>query len=570
MNAEVKNCQNCKKDFTIEAEDFSFYEKMQVPPPTFCPECRMTRRMNFRNERSLYKQNCNLCNKSVISMYDPRDKYVVYCNDCYASDKWNPIDYGKDYDFSKSFFEQLNELFREIPRRAFYQDFAVNSEYTNQIVNIKNSYLCFGGRDYEDSSYCAQNFFIKNCLDVDFSKKSEFCFESIHLRNCFRVRFGYYSEDSLNSWFIYACRNCSNCIGCTNLMNKSYCIFNKQHSKEEYEKEVKEMNLSDPKNLEKIKKEFWQHSLNFPRKYASIRNIVNSVGDDLEQVKNCRYVFSVSEAENVRYSFFIPYGGAKDCFDLDHAGVGTTEAYELHSGFGNNRVMFCTRVYYSHNVEYSDDCYNSEYLFGCAGLRKKQYCILNRQYSKEEYRKMLSRIKEHMEEMPFTDKKGRTYKYGEYFPVDIMPFSYNDSVVSEYFPLLKEQILESGYKYKEPEEKNYKPTISPEQLPTIKNANEEILKEIIQCKHNGNCNHKCTTAFRVIQNELNFYKMLEIPLPDLCPNCRHMERIEKLNSPRLYHRKCMNKGCQNEFETSYAPNRPEIIFCDSCYKKEVY
>ena len=28
MKQQIKNCQNCKKDFTIESEDFKFYEKM--------------------------------------------------------------------------------------------------------------------------------------------------------------------------------------------------------------------------------------------------------------------------------------------------------------------------------------------------------------------------------------------------------------------------------------------------------------------------------------------------------------------------------------------------------------
>ncbi len=563
-------CQNCKKDFTIEPEDFSFYEKISVPPPTWCPECRMKRRMLFRNERSLYKQNCGLCKKSVISMYNPKDNYTVYCNDCYISDKWDPLSYGKDYDFSKKFFEQLGELFKSVPRRALYQDFAVNSEYINQIVNVKNSYLCFGGRDYEDCNYCAQNFFIKNCLDVDFSKKSEFCFESAHLRNCSRVKFGYYSEDCLDSWLIYACKNCSNCIGCTNLVSKSYCIFNRQYTKEEYEKKLKEMNLTDPESLEKVKKEFWEHSLNFPRKYASVRNAVNSIGDDIEQVKNCKYVFSVSEAENVRYSFFVPYGGAKDSFDLDHVGVGTTETYELHSGFGNNRVMFGNRVYYSHNVEYSDDCYNSEYLFACAGLRKKQYCILNKQYSKEDFEKLRTKIIEQMKEIVYTDKKGRIFSYGEFFPMDIMPFGYNDAVVHEYFSLTEGEILEKGYKYTKPENRNYKPTILSHQLPSVEKANENVLKEIIQCEHMGNCNDRCTMAFRITQNELNILKVLNAPLPRLCPNCRHMERIRLINSPRLYHRKCMKEECNNEFETPYAPDRPEIVYCESCYNKEVY
>ncbi len=49
MKEETKTCQNCKKEFQIEPEDFAFYEKINVPPPTFCPECRMIRRMMFLN-----------------------------------------------------------------------------------------------------------------------------------------------------------------------------------------------------------------------------------------------------------------------------------------------------------------------------------------------------------------------------------------------------------------------------------------------------------------------------------------------------------------------------------------
>ena len=31
-----------------------------------------------------------------------------------------------------------------------------------------------------------------------------------------------------------------------------------------------------------------------------------------------------------------------------------------------------------------------------------------------------------------------------------------------------------------------------------------------------------------------------------------------------------HKGkCPNEFETSYAPDRPEIVYCEQCYQAEV-
>jgi hypothetical protein len=67
---ENRTCQNCKKDFTIEPDDFSFYEKIKVPAPTFCPYCRMMRRMVFGNLSTFYK-------KSVIHVENLLFVYIL-------------------------------------------------------------------------------------------------------------------------------------------------------------------------------------------------------------------------------------------------------------------------------------------------------------------------------------------------------------------------------------------------------------------------------------------------------------------------------------------------------------
>ena len=77
MGAEQRTCQNCKNPFTIEPEDFSFYEKVKAPPPTWCPDCRAQRRMMWRCERSLYKRPCDLCGTNIISMYSSDKPYKV-------------------------------------------------------------------------------------------------------------------------------------------------------------------------------------------------------------------------------------------------------------------------------------------------------------------------------------------------------------------------------------------------------------------------------------------------------------------------------------------------------------
>src|SRR5689334_16070259 len=98
MKPEAKQCQNCKQEFTTHPDDFSFYQKIKVPPPTFCPDCRLQRRMIFRNERTLYKIKCDLCQKEVISLYHPNKSFPVYCNLCWYGDAWDPESYGFEYD----------------------------------------------------------------------------------------------------------------------------------------------------------------------------------------------------------------------------------------------------------------------------------------------------------------------------------------------------------------------------------------------------------------------------------------------------------------------------------------
>lgn len=144
MDSQIKNCQNCKKDFIIESEDFLFYEKIKVPAPTFCPECRKQRRLSWRNDFNLYSDKCKLCGKSVVTLFSPDSKMTVYCNKCWWSDNWNPRDYGSDYDSSKPFFVQMRELIQKVPVLGLINDDgigSVNSEYTHDFAFSKNCYM---------------------------------------------------------------------------------------------------------------------------------------------------------------------------------------------------------------------------------------------------------------------------------------------------------------------------------------------------------------------------------------------------------------------------------------------
>lgn len=583
MPSETKTCRNCDRGFDITSDDLGFYERMEVPPPTFCPDCRLQRRFIFRNERTYYKCTCDLCKKDIIATYPADAPHPVYCLKCWWSDKWDPLEYGRDFDFSRPFFEQFKELLWSAPALSIMNDDGVastNCEYSYDWFYSKNCYMVFVGWYGENCMYMYHDERVKDMLDCAHVRDSELAYECLigfklnrclYCTNCRECQNCFLSEDL---------QGCSNCVLCVGLRSKSYCIRNKQYTKEEYLKEVARMNLGSRAAIEKYQKEFESFRLGSPRRYAYLLKSVNTTGDYLSNCKNSKNCFFGNGLENC--SFVVIHDGAKDSYDFNMTGKAELcyDCVTCDNAYGNKDTVFCIK---SKFVEYSHYCPSAEWCFGCVGIKNGSYCIFNRKYSKEEYERLRGQIIEHM--------KG-TGEWGEFFPHWVSPFAYNETAAQEWFPLSREEIESRGYLWREPETRDYQVTLRPDELPdTIEGVKDDVLKEVIGCEHAGTCNEKCTGAFRIILPELQLYRRLNVPLPRLCPNCRHYGRIGRRNPPKLYRRQCEclsaetspkevgyrntvehfhgEKPCPNVFETSYAPDRPEIVYCEQCYKKEI-
>jgi len=369
-----------------------------------------------------------------------------------------------------------------------------------------------------------------------------------------------------------------------NLRNKQYYIFNEQYPKEEYFKKLEEYSLDSYEGISKLKELADDFKYKHIEKYIhGYRN--NKVsGDYVFNSKNSFYVYDSEEMEDCKH--IIHGNKVKDCYDGYVVVDNSESSLETVSSITLNNVKFSYCVWNDHDVEYCDTCENSNNLFGCVGLRKNQYCILNKQYTKEEYEELVPKIIQHMKDMPYIDNKGRKYRYGEFFPSELSAFAYNETAAQEYSPLTKEQAIEQGFKWKESADRDIHPTIKSADLPnSIKDVKDNVTEEIIECMHKE-CSCRCTNAFKITAAELEFHRKLNLPLPRLCPNCRHFQRVKQRNPLKLYRRKCQcnednikytnitehahgKESCPNEFETTYAPDKKETIYCEDCYKREV-
>lgn len=567
MQPKMKNCQNCKKDFTVEPEDFKFYEKMKVPPPTWCPGCRLERRMSFINTLNIYWRNCDKCGKRTLSIYPPEQKIIVYCQPCWWKDDWDGTEYGMDYDPSRPFLEQVKELSNKTPYTALESLYTSikNSDYSNAIAWCKDCYLVFWA-DYCDSVYHSS--FLngaKYSVDCLRSHESELSYESIGVTKCYQTFFSEECDTCVDMWFSRNCYSCTNCIGCVNLRGASNCIFNVKYSKEEYVEKLKEFSLDSWTNLCKFREEAYKFWFTKPyREYSGNSLNKNVTGEYVYKSKNSKEMYICKNAEDCKWCQFITVASAKDCWDYSGWGNNSSLIYECSNvGEDANNIRFsCLCTSDILNLQYCIWSISGKNNFGCVNLKRKKYCILNKEYSKEEYEKLESQIIENMKMNPYIDKLGRKFFYGEFFPPEMSKFPYNKSNAMKFLPKTKETALAEGYNWDGEENSVSKYNISKlvDSLPErIIDTKEDILNEVIGCRN-------CGKGYKIAQGELNLLRKMNLPVPHECPKCRDNKRFARLNKIKLHNRTCAK--CSVNIYTPYAPDRPEIVYCVKCYQAE--
>lgn len=544
-------CPVTGQRFEVTAEDLVYYRKMQVPAPRLCPDERSLRRMAFANQRTLYHRTCSGSGKRIISNYSPDQDVPVYDIDYWYSDKWDQFSTGRDYDFSRPFFEQYAELLKVAPRPNLQRNpqFDENSDFTNYAGKNKNCYLIF---DSDKNRDCYYSYSVNSCEDVVDCfrvEQCELCYECIDCTNCYGCAFLQNCDNCSNSMFLKSCIGCAECFGCVNLRNKRYYFLNEKYSKDEYERKLAGLELEKCSKLEKFRTEFLEFTKQFPQKYIQGVQNENVLGDYLTNCKNAFYCFDSRKLWDCKY-ITQAFDDAKDCMDCTEVGDGVELFYETcYTGYEGQFVRFT-----SHALGRASDltyCYFSPHCsdcFGCVGIHHAKYVILNKPYSESEYKELVPRIIEHMKE---------TGEWGEFFPPQLSPFPYNITHAYDYFPLTREEALRRGYTWLDKEEREYQPSSYkvPDALSEVK---DDILDTVLGCEASGK-------NYKVQKAELAFHRKLSVPLPRLCPDERHLRRLRLRNPRTLYKRTCAVSG--REILTTLSPDRPEQVVCEEEFLK---
>lgn len=547
----MKQCLYCKEEFLITDTESNLYEKVGIVEPLLCSPCRHKQHMAFWPFGKFRIGKSDLSGEKLITVLPDNARYPIYTSREWWSDAWDAMDYGQDYDPNRSFFDQLKELQEKVPRPHQQGAQNINCDWCDDAWESKNCYLSRSVFNAEDLIYGYRAFKVKDSIDVSHVFDLEKCYDCVYCFNSYELFFSRNSRDCMNSAFLFDCRNCNHCFMSWNLRGKSYCILNVQYTKEEYIEKMKELSLSSYKELESLRAQYKEilrkevvHRENFSVK------TYDSFGSYLNDCKSCTNVFFWEESENCVNC--LRGREAKDC--IDSTGCWKIELSGNNScctnGYKLNYSIWCDGARY---CEYCDECLEIDNCFGCVSLRKKKYCILNKQYTKEEYEELKEKIIE--------DMKARG-EYGKFPPYSMGLCPYNLSTASIYFPeVTKEYVVEKGGYWEEVGDTKIEGMLTSDLPDSINDVDESICKQALICPETG-------WRYNISEAELSFLKKMKIALPRVHFDVRTKERVITTSPTKSEVYKCVY--CSKDINAYYPKSWSyQKIACESCYLKEI-
>lgn len=540
----MQRCLICQTEFEISQKEVEFLQKISpkiasqifsLPLPLACPSCRRQRRYAFRNDRNLYRRHCDRTGQTIISLHHSGKSFPVYSQEAWWSDEHDPKSYGQDFDFNRPFFEQMHELIQKVPRLSTIVVNSENSDYTAMTLQARNCYLSSRLADDEDIYYTYLAANSKDCMDSYNLTQCELCYECIDMRQCYGCFFSEQCRGSFDLWFCKDMSGCRNCFGCIGLVQKEYCFFNEQLSKADYEKRVSEWWDGSPEALDRCRHAFIEHQKKYPVRALMVFNSEQTTTSSyIFESRNIEKSFDIVSSEDGFHSTQSEY--CRDIMDTDMAYKGELCYQHMSLGTSQNIFFSFCSMGGNSNIFYSIEMFNgSQNCFGCVGMKKAQYCILNKPYSKEDYEALFPRIIAHMQ---------KTGEWGYYFPGQLSSYGYNETAAMERFPLSREEALAAGWNWYD---------CPPETLVAAQG------EDIFQCEVSGR-------SFRVIPKEKQFYARLRLPFPRLHPDERHAARLQHRNAYQIREDHC--RRCAKLIETDQSPEKQ--IWCEACYLSFLY
>ncbi len=540
------NCSECADSFELTEWERGFLKKVDLPEPKRCPRCRSRRRLLHLNQLNLTKRVCSATGKGIISHFSENVRHPVYDVAYWHSDAFDGRSYGREVDFSRGFFEQIEELKNVVPYPALHVDYLKNenSLYVNYAGAQKNCYFTFNAGNNFDCLYGYGLEDARSSMDCMRVQRSELCYETVDCVNCYQCAFLSQSENCSDSYLLHNCIGCRNCFMCVNLRQKEFYLRNQPVAPEVYHALVRK--LTSCAEIEILRSEMSEFRKTFPERCIHGVRIEDVSGNYLVECRNAYNCFDSHDLWDAMYASQ-SFATSRDLFDCDECGEGELISSSANSGGGSN-LRGCFASYSQvQDLDYCIYCVNGcAHLFGCVGLKRNEYCILNKQYQRAEYEELVPKIVAHM--------KG-TGEWGEFFPPKLSDFPYNLSQAQMHHPLTREQALRLGFRWED--EVELQALTDKRTAPAeLSETSDMIIKESIACR-------ACGRGYRIQKLELVLHRQMGIALPRECFLCRHRARQQSRTRRQIFDRACDH--CAAAIQSAYPPNYAQPVYCEACF-----
>lgn len=293
------------------------------------------------------------------------------------------------------FYSELRKLLFGKPANAMNSRSVENCTYGDYLYRCKNAYLSYFLTDSQDCYYSEYLYKSRDCIDCAYLSSSEMCLECVDGNDLYDCQYLQDCHGCARCSYCLDCFNCKDCFGCFGLRHKQFCIFNKPYTEADYHAKLAELKKHPPAKVLKIlAPEFEKH----PRIYARLlRGADQCFGDYIYFSKKCFQCYNVRNVEDSAYVSEImnPEQGSATSMDCTFV-TNVSNCYECQTVSQASNCNFLEHCANCSDSEYLRYCYNCSNCFGCVYLSNKEYCILNRQFTRDEYLVALAEIKKQL------------------------------------------------------------------------------------------------------------------------------------------------------------------------------
>lgn len=293
------------------------------------------------------------------------------------------------------FTEDFQRLYRTQPKYNLRTLNNHNADYVNCTLFSKSCYLITDGLYLENCLYGEVLKRSRDLVDCDYCVDSELCYESVDCEHCYSCDFSKDCKNCVSCTYCHDCIGCEDCFGCINLKRKKFYIFNTAYSEEDYKKQVKTLSLKSKELQTILNREFIPLCEKEPHVYSYQSKTDHCTGNHIYNSKDSHYCFDAVDVDDCLY--FTQALKNKDCCDMTtvHNGELCYECRVVTNAYNCNFLLHCKDM---SNSEFCSFCFSCKHCFGCTYLQQKEYHILNKPYTPEEYEKMIVTIKKELKE----------------------------------------------------------------------------------------------------------------------------------------------------------------------------